>query len=148
MLFAHNSQMLKMGYVSDATGEDEIYVVAQDGSGPPIQITTGGETYKYQIYWSPDSRKLLWSDRRQRLRYVDIQTKVVKDVTQAKAGEIREYAWSPDSKWVAYVFPEEETMNKVYLYSLEDEKTIEVTDGWTRSSQPAFGSDGRGSAPR
>ncbi|MFQ5604133.1 MAG: S41 family peptidase [bacterium] len=132
-----------VAFISDKTGEDEIYLIKQDGSGAPIQITREGETYKYQPLWSPDSKKLLWSDRKQRLRFVDIQSKTITEVAQATAWEIRQYNWSPDSKWIAYSKPEEDTMNKIYLYSLTSEKTIEVTDGWYASTEPVFSSDGK-----
>jgi tricorn protease len=132
-----------IAYISDASGEDEIYIEPQDGSGPPIQVTKGEDTYKYQMYWSPDSKKLVWGDKRLRLRYVDIDSKSIKEVAQAKIWEIREYCWSPDSKWIAYARPEEESLTKVYLYSLENEQTHAVTDGWYSSSDPSFSSDGK-----
>jgi tricorn protease len=132
-----------IAYISDASGEDEIYVEPQDGSGPPVQVTKGEDTYKYQMYWSPDSKKLLWGDKRLRLRYVDVDSKSIKEVAQAKIWEIREYCWSPDSKWIAYAKPEEESLTKVYLYSLENEQTHAVTDGWYSSSNPSFSSDGK-----
>ncbi len=132
-----------IAYISDATGEDEIYLAAQDGKGKPIQLTKGGETYKYQPYWSPDSKKLLWGDRRQRLRYINVETKKIKDVLQSKVWEIRDYSWSPDSKWIVYTNPEEKVMNKIYLYSLEKDKSFEVTDGWYSANSPKFSSDGK-----
>src|SRR6185312_3550008 len=58
-----------IAYNSDATGENELYVRSQDGKGQPQQITSNADTYYYQVIWSPDSKKLLWSDRLQRLRY-------------------------------------------------------------------------------
>ena len=132
-----------IAYISDKTGEDEIYIVQQDGSSEPVQLTNNGETYKYQIYWSPDSKKLVWGDRRQRLRYVDIKTKKIKDVRQSEVWEIREYSWSPDSKWIAYAKDEMRNMKKVYLYSLVQDKSIEVTDGRFQSSNPVFSSNGK-----
>ncbi len=132
-----------IAYISDASGEDEIYIVSQDGKGAPQKITSGSETYMYDIYWSPDSKKLLWGDKRLRLRYVDIQTKNIVEVEKAQSWEFREYSWSPDSKWIAYAKPEVETMQKIYLYSLENKKSAEVTDGWYASSQPTFSSDGK-----
>lgn len=132
-----------ISFISDKTGEDEIYVAAQDGSGEPVQVTTGGETYLYQPYWSPDSENLLWADRRQRLRYVNIASKKVKEVAKAEQWEINDYAWSPDSRWIAYSKPEEKGMQKIYLYSLSTGDTYEVTDGWYDSYAPAFSSDGK-----
>jgi tricorn protease len=132
-----------IAYISDATGEDHIYIQPQDGSGPALQITTGEDTYKYQPYWSPDSKKLLWADKRLRLRYVDIGSKRITEVAQAKVWEFSNYCWSPDSRWIAYAKPEEQSLNKIYLYSVEKEQTYEVTDGWYTSVAPAFSSDGK-----
>ncbi len=132
-----------IAYISDSSGEDEIYILAQDGSGKQQQVTKDADTYKYQIYWSPDSKKILWSDKLLRLNYVDIQTKKVTEVARAKAWEINQYCWSPDSNWLAYVKPELESMMKIYLYNIETKKTIEVTDGWYSSYSPCFHSGGK-----
>jgi tricorn protease len=132
-----------IAFVSDATGEDEIYILPQDGREAPKCITNGGDTYKYEIVWSPDSKKILWSDKKLRLQYVDVATKAIKTVVQASAWEIRDYAWSPDSKWIAYVKPEVEGMGKMYLYSVDQAKSFEATDGWYAASQPVFSGDGK-----
>ena len=47
------------GYISDATGEGEIYITAVTAAANR-QVTHGGDTYKYEIRWSPDSTKILW----------------------------------------------------------------------------------------
>jgi tricorn protease len=132
-----------IAFISDRSGEDEIYTIDQDGNGQPRQLTTGGDTYKYALYWSPDGKRILWADKKLRLQYVDVQSKAVKPVIQAKAWEINDYVWSPDSKWIAYAKPEVETMTRVYLYSLERDKTYPVTAGWHSSYNPAFSGDGK-----
>mgnify|MGYP000894072574 CR=1 FL=1 len=133
----------RVAYISDQSGEDEIYVVAQDGATPAVQITHKETTYKYAVVWSPDSKKIMWADRRQRLRYVDVEAGTIKEVAQSARFEIRDYVWSPDSKWIAYARPEEKGMTKVHLYSLESGTTYGVTDGWYDSYNPCFSSDGR-----
>jgi tricorn protease len=132
-----------ISYVSDATGEDEMYVRPQDGSGTPVQLTKNADTYKYQPLWSPDSKKLLWSDKKLRLQLVDVASKEVTLVVQATAWEINDYTWSPDSKWIAYAKPEERAMTTLQLYSLENKTTTQVTDMWFDSYGPAFSSDGK-----
>ena len=132
-----------IAYVSDATGEDEISIVPQDGSGPAIQLTKGGDTYKYQIAWSPDSKKILWADKQQRLQFVDVDTKAVTVVARSKDWEFTDYSWSPDSKWIAFARPEEKRMTTIQLYSVEKGTTHEVTDGWFSSGEPVFSADGK-----
>ncbi len=132
-----------IAYISDASGEDELYILAQDGTGSAVQLTKGGDTYKYQMLWSPDSKKLLWADKKLRLQYVDVDTKTLTLVAQATAWEYGDYTWSPDSRWISYAQPEEKQMTTVYLYSVDAKKAFPVTDGWFSSSTPAFSSDGK-----
>jgi tricorn protease len=132
-----------IAYISDATGEDEIYVMPQDGNGTPTQLTSKGDVYKYFLTWSPDSKKIMWGDRQQRLQYVDVESKKVTLVLKSAVWEFTDYTWSPDSKWIAFAKPEEEVMTKICLYSVESQQVIEVTDGWFSSYEPAFSSDGK-----
>jgi tricorn protease len=132
-----------IAYNSDATGENELYVRSQDGKGQPQQVTSGADTYFYRPIWSPDSKKLLWADRLQRLRYVDVTSKTVTQVDQDKWGEIQSYDWSPDSQWIAWARPEENDLPRVYIYSVADKKQTAVTDEWYGSGNVAFSDDGK-----
>jgi tricorn protease len=73
----------------------------QDGSGPAKQLTEGADTYKFFLLWSPDSTKILWSDKKLRLQYVNVDSGDVTPVANAKAFEITDFDWSPDSRWIA-----------------------------------------------
>ncbi len=132
-----------IAYNSDATGENELYVRAQDGKGEAQQITKGADTYYYHAVWSPDSKKLLWSDRLQRLRFVDVASKAVTEVDKDPYFEIGVYNWSPDSQWITWSRPEENNGLKVYLYSLTEKKPIAVTDSWYSAGDPNFSDDGK-----
>ena len=132
-----------IAYDSDESGENELYVRAQDGSGDPVRLTSGADTYYFKPVWSPDSRKLLWADRLQRLRYVSVDTKAVTAVDTAAALEIRRYAWSPDSQWIAWSRPEETSLARVWLYSLASARKFPVTDGGYSATEPAFSDDGK-----
>jgi tricorn protease len=133
----------KIAFISDASGEDEIWTIAPDGRSAPVQVTKGGDTYKYDLHWSPDSKKILWSDKRLRLQYVDVESKQTHQVAKATAFEIRDFTWSSDSNWVAFTKPEEEGPNRIYLYGLQSGKSTPVTDQWFSSNSPAFSSDGK-----
>lgn len=138
-----------IAYLSDDTGENELWIRPQNGSGEPRQITKNADTYYYAPIWSPDSKKLLWSDRKLRLRYVDIDTQVVTEVDQAKDAEIMDREWSPDSKWIAYVEPRQEGFNVgndygiLRLYSVDAKTTHDLTEGWYSVNSPSFSDDGK-----
>jgi len=132
-----------IAYNSDATGENELYIRAQDGKGDAVQLTSGADTYYYAMKWSPDSKKLAWSDRLQRLRFVDVASKTVTQVDQDKFGEIEVFNWSPDSQWLAWGRPEENGLSRIYLYSLASKQQTAVTDNWYNSTEPTFSDDGK-----
>lgn len=132
-----------IAYISDASGEDEIYIRAQAGDDAPVQLTKNADTYKFELAWSPDSKKILYSDKMLRLQYVEVSTKAVTVIEQSQIWEMHEFNWSPDSKWITYNRPEHESKNKIILYNLENKIKTEVTDGWYESSNPIFSRDGK-----
>ena len=132
-----------IAYNSDATGENELYVRSQDGKGEPTQLTNGADTYFYAAIWSPDSKRLMWSDRKQRLRFIDVASKAVTQVAESKESEIRGYDWSPDSQWISYVLQEENGGDKVYLFAMSDKKSTPVTDDWYSADNATFSDDGK-----
>ncbi len=127
-----------ISYVSDRTGEDEIYVVPQDGLGPEEQITSGHKGFMYQPSWSPDSTKIAWADKDLKLWYVDTKAKKPVEVDHAKYFEIHNYNWSPDSQWLAYDKQEYSGFSVVYLYRLADGKVTTVTSTLNNSYSPVF----------
>ncbi|MDO9510456.1 MAG: PDZ domain-containing protein [Bacteroidales bacterium] len=134
---------LWIAFVSDLNGEDEIYIQKSDGSEVAQRITNQADTYKYDIQWSPDSKKILWSDKLQRLLYVDISTKKIVEVEKTLQGELRSFAWSPDSKWIAYSFPVKSGSDRIMIYNLLSTEKKFVTDEWYQASDPSFSDDGK-----
>jgi tricorn protease len=132
-----------IGYISDETGEDEIFIRSQDGLQTPIQLTKNSDTYKYGFSWSPDSKKILWSDKLQRLRYIDVDSKKITEVEQTLDGELRDFSWSPDSKWIVYTNPRHNTTSVIVIYNVDSGKKQEVTDDWFDSHGASFSDDGK-----
>ena len=73
-----------IAYISDASGEDEIYIVNQNDNERPTQLTFNTNIYKFSLKWSPDSKKIVWTDQNFKIHYIDINTKVVTEVASGK----------------------------------------------------------------
>ncbi len=132
-----------IAFISDRSGEYEIYIQTQDGSEQPIQLTQNSKTYIYTILWSPDSKKIAWNDRNGKFQYIDIQTKKITEIDKGEYGLFFNYSWSPDSKWLSYTKQVENRFSVVYLYDLIAGAKHPVTDSWYTSAQPSFSNDGK-----
>ncbi len=132
-----------IAYISDMSGEYEIYIQKQDGSAEPAAVTSGNKTYIYNILWSPDSKKIAWTDRTGYLQYVDIESKKVVKVHKGEYGINFDYNWSPDSKWIAFSNQDQNRFSVIHLYNIETSAKHSVTDSWYTSSNPTFSTDGK-----
>jgi len=132
-----------IAYFSDRTGEDELYLIPQDGTGKETRITFDGKVFRLPPVWSPDSKKLAYSDKDTRFFYVDIEEKKPVRIATGRYADITDYNWSPDSQWVAYAKTEENQNPVIYLYSLADKKTTPVTSSFTGSWNPVFDPGGK-----
>ena len=132
-----------IAYVSDKSGEDEVYLVPQDGKGEEVRLTFEGQAYKYAPVWSPDSKKLIFSDKNLKLYYVELDSKEMVLVDQAKRWEIRDYSWSPDSRWIGYAKPLDNQFSAVFLYWLDKKESFQVSTGYTNDSEPIFDPQGK-----
>jgi len=135
-----------IAYYSDKTGNYEIYLKKPDGTGPEIQVTKGSKGWQWDIRWSPDSKKLLFSDKTYTLYYVEIDEKKPKiphKIDKGELADIYDYSWSPDSKWVAYQKAGDNLFGSIYLYSLEKDKSYKVTGDFYDDYDPVFDPDGK-----
>ena len=95
-----------VAYWSDRSGEYELAVFnAKDGS-EARKLTSYGPGYRYQIYWSPDSKKLAFVDKSMAIVVYDL---VENQTVQVDKGlwmyqpslDNFKVGWSPDSRWLA-----------------------------------------------
>jgi len=132
-----------VAYLSDRSGEYEVWLAPADGQGDEKQLTKGSKTYHQSLAWSPDSKYLVLADAAMNLWLVDAESGKTKKIDQAVSGEIRDYAWSPQSGWVAYSKSEENGFNSIFLYNVADNETHRVTTDFTIDTQPCFDDEGK-----
>jgi tricorn protease len=132
-----------VAYMSDRTGEEELYIAPQDGMGQEQRITFSGKVYRLPPLWSPDNKKLVFADKDVRLWYVDIDEKKPIEIDQGHYLDITDYNWSPDSNWIAYAKAAVNRNGVIYLYSLGDKKITPVTDDTSNNTNPYFDPEGK-----
>lgn len=132
-----------IAYLSDQSGEYQWHVLGADGRTPARQVTREGATFRYGARWSPDSKKLAFPDKTNRLWWVDVASGRLTEVDHGDHGEMLQFAWSGDSKWICYVKPTPSYFGQLRLYSLDGGRATAVTEGLTDDFSPAFDPEGR-----
>ncbi|HES59392.1 MAG TPA: hypothetical protein ENO18_03085, partial [Caldithrix sp.] len=138
----------KIVFLSDKTGEEELYLVDPAG-GKWEQLTKGNIGYKMQPVWSPDSKYLIYHDKFMKLNLVDATSGQVSVIDQSEFDDawerwgIQDYSWSPDSRWVAYSKMEVNMNESIFIYSLLNKKSYRITTDMTQDWSPSFSKDGK-----
>ncbi len=128
---------------SDRDGEYDIYLHPSDGKGEVKRLTDDADVFRIGLAWSPDSKYLLYSDAAFRLFLVEIDGGKVTRIDESPIAAIRDYAWSADSRWVAYAMAGENGFGNIHLYDVDADESHQVTSEATDDDDPCFDSDGK-----
>ncbi len=132
----------KIAFVSDRSGEDEIYVVNQDGSGKPEQLTSNGQCFRYAPEWAPDGKRVAFSDKDGKLYILTLDDKKVTQIADEKRGQIRDYTWSDDGGHLAFTMSNSAFFRAVYVWSVADGQVRRITDDFFNHFSPAWDPEG------
>lgn len=137
-----------IAYFSDESGEYELCIRDQNGIAPVRHINLGNPpSFFYSPTWSPDSKKVAYTDKRLKLWYVDLDNPVPKlvdtDYYWTFATATTAQTWSPDNKWLAYIRQLPSGQHAVFVYSLDQGKAFQITDGMSDALFPVWDKNGK-----
>jgi tricorn protease len=131
-----------IAFISDRTGEEEIWTIAQDGTGAPRQLTTGGAAMRYAPEWSADGARLAFGDKDGRLFVLSIATKQLTEIIDAPRDQIRDYIWSPAGHFLAFSMINANGYRSVHVWSEADGRVHRVTGELVDAAHPAWDPEG------
>src|SRR4030095_16957983 len=130
-------------------GDDcELFVRSFDGAGVETgkeePLTHGTGAWILDHAWSPDSKKIAFTDKLNRLTLVDVASKAVSQVDRSAEDNISGVQWSADSGWLTYSKTSPNGFDAVWIASASDKPTPKrvTTDHYDHDS-PTFDPEGR-----
>ncbi len=132
----------KIAFISDRSGEEELYLVAQDGTGTLERLTTDGKAMRYRIEWAPDGKRLAFSDKDGKLYVLKLEDKSVITIADEPRGQLLDYTWSPDSAWIAYSMTGDGGLRSIRIWNAAENRTRTVPNGIFDESNPVWDPDG------
>ncbi|GAB4511217.1 MAG: S41 family peptidase [Haliangiales bacterium] len=130
-------------YVSDWTGEEELWVIDHRGQEPARQLTSGTKARLYEPSWSPDGRRIAYADHTGKLYVMPAAGGKSVEVADEPFGRASGYVWSPDGQYLAFPLGAENGMSSVYIWSARDGKTRRVTDPLFGAWSPVWHPQGK-----
>jgi tricorn protease len=135
-----------IAWFSDEGGEYGLVLAPQDGKGAARRIPLRGAGSYANPRWSPDSKKLSFSDNSRTIHVLDVatgaQTTVASDRLYGPV-PVLHHAWSPDSRFLAYTQNTPTYFNRLFLYSVAGGKSYPVSDGLADTTSPVFDASGK-----
>lgn len=134
-----------LAVLSDESGEIEYWRVPANGIGPRAQISRDATVLRLRGLPSPDGRWIASAERDQELWLFNAESGEKRRVAQSgrRSFDTPDYAWSPDSQWLAFVNRDANDYNVIWLYSVASDQATAVTSTRTDSSSPAWSPDGK-----
>ncbi len=137
----------KIAFISDMSGEEEVYLIDQDGSGEPEQLTRGGTAggrpaMRYAPEWAPDGKRLAFSDKDGKVWVLEVESRKLTEIADEKYGMVRDYAWSPRGGHLAFSLADVNGFDSIYVWSVEDGQLRRVTRELYDEFEPVWDSEG------
>jgi tricorn protease len=135
-----------ISYFSDKSGEYKLVIESQDGMAPPREIAFQKAAFYYTPVWSPDSKKLLYSDTNLNVWVMDLatgQAKIVGNDPWMVPQRTLAPSWSPDSKWIAFASRLNTLFRTIVVANVETGEKKQVTDGLADAMFPVWDASGK-----
>lgn len=137
----------RVAYISDRTGEEEVWIEAQDGMSPAEQFTFGGTAQRYAPEWSSDGKKIAFSDKDGKVYILTLADKKLTMIADSPAGQVSDYEWSPKGNYLAFSMTGRAGSNiggynSVFVYDVASAKLNRITDPNFNAYNPAFDPSG------
>lgn len=135
-----------ISWFTDASGEYQLVIAPQNGLGDKQTIPLPEPSYQYTPSWSPNSKKLLFTDTGLKLWVVDVESGRVTHAdtdTYMAPARTMDPVWSPDSRWIAYAKRQPSQFHAVHVYDVQEGRTHQVTDGLSDALSPAWDASGK-----
>ena len=131
-----------IAYISDASGEDEIWITDQAGKGEAKKVSSGHEAQLRNPLWSPDSKRIAFSDKDGKLFVVTVADGTEVEVADDVYGQMFDYEWSPDSRHLAFSLNNETGVFRIFIWNVAGGEPRQVTSDLFNSYAPVWGTEG------
>jgi len=136
-----------IAYWSDQSGEYELWITPSN-ENKPRKLTSYGPGFRYNLFWSPDSKKVAFIDKAMKIQVYDLETDKTTLIDHALHyfhGALENFScnWSPDGRYLTFSHDLDNTHSAVFIFDYKNKNLHQVTSGFYSCSNPIFDSEGK-----
>ncbi len=138
-----------VAYMSDESGEYELYIRPLDGKGEARRLTTSGQggvpapAWRSTGQFAPDSKSITWTGKDGSLYLTTIETAETVKVATDQWAITPAHSFSSDSQWLAVALTDDNQQGAIWLYNIPEKKLTRVTESFFNCANPAFDREGK-----
>jgi tricorn protease len=133
----------KIVFLSDRTGEEELYLIDQRGDGQPEQLTDNGQAMRYRPIWSPDGARLAFSDKSGKLYVLVLDGREIAEIADEARGQLLDFSWSPCGGHLAFSMTDPNGWRSLHIWSVDGGQARRITGEHFHEFSPAWDPDGK-----
>ncbi len=133
----------KIAFISDLSGEDQVYLVDQDGKGKAEALTSGLAVQLNAPLWSPVGKHIAFTDKDGVVCVLGVADRKLAKVAKDPFARVSDLAWSPDGQYLAFSLANLNPTRSLHIWSLADQQLHRVTGDLFPVSEPAWDPEGR-----
>ena len=142
-----------IAFLSDGTGEDQVYLVDQKGDSAAEQLTDCFASRLTNLDWSPDGNFVSLKTSENKLYIVPVKDSehdgakfekgIPWEVVQDTNGGSLDYAWSACGSYIALILNETSGFGSLHIWELKTQELHRVTDPNTDVFSPCWDPEGK-----
>ena len=132
----------RVAYVDDSAGYERIAVAPLDQSTPPEYLTRDDAGVLHELVASPAGGRLAFANNRHELWMLDLGA-APRKLDQSIGERIGDLAFSPDGRWLAYVWSPKTQTTTIRLVECETGRVVEATNALREDRSPAWDPEGQ-----
>ncbi|BDU70001.1 tricorn protease [Geothrix oryzae] len=133
----------KIAFISDLSGEDQLYLVDQGGKGKPEALTSGLAVMLNAPVWSPTGKQLAFTDKDGVVYVVGVADRKLVKAAKDPFARVGDLAWSADGQFLAFSLANLNGTRSLHVWSQTDQQLHRATGDLFPVTDPAWDPDGK-----
>jgi tricorn protease len=133
----------KIAFISDMSGEDQVYLVDQDGKGKPEALTSDLDVQLNPPNWAPGGKHIAFTDKDGIVYVVGVADRKLVKAAKDAFGRVGDLAWSADGQFLSFSLGNVNGNRSLHVWGLANQQLHRLTGDLFSVTEPTWDPEGK-----